>query len=1185
MSDKTSSFLRTNWERLLRYATTREAQAALDRLRPHLQTALGRATDTERVLAHLEHLLQTAPNADALLVQMAADPRRLERVLTLFVASQFLSEILLQDPAHIAFLLGPSDLLTRLRGATDLYAAIREAISLSPAQTIDEERFHQALRTLRRLQRRELLRIGACDLWDLWDLERVTRQLSDLAEALVRAALDLASARTGIPTEGFVVLALGKLGGRELNYSSDIDLLFLAAETPERYFPLAERLIDILTRVTEDGFLYRVDMRLRPWGRTGPLVTSVRGYRQYLQRHARLWERQALLKARPIAGDRALGAAVIRSLPPHIFVASRALVRTEVREMKARIEETLRHKGREWGEVKLGEGSIRDVEFVVQYLQLIHGGACPGVRGVNTRKALTRLHRHGILPPEDYRTLLEGYTFLRTVEHHLQLMHNRQTHRLPKAPDALAHLAYRLGYTGENAAQHLVAQYEHHRQAIRTVYRRYLEGLERPAVAFQDRVLAHVSRMTEAYAEAFDRETIRRHAALAARLRPDNLVEVEARSLGEDLWQVTIVAYDYLGELSLITGLLFVYGFNIINGRVFTYEQSEPTSRRKIVDVFTIRPVHPQQVDDDLWQQYRSDLASLLARLEAGDWEGAHGALAQRVAEVLSTLPEVGEMLYPVDITIDNTTSSRYTILHIEAPDTVGFLYEFTHALAFQGIYIARVDVETSGSQVRDTLWITDAHGRKIEDPETQQEVRAATVLVKQFTHLLPNAPDPQRALLQFRQFVRDLFARPGWVDELTSLQQPAVLEALARLLGVSTFLWEDFLRMQYEQLFPVLRHVEALAERKSKATLWFDLRHQLEHRPDLQSRRECLNTFKDREMFRIDMRYILGHADFEEFSAELTDLAEVVVDAAFHLCWEQLTAQHGLPRTAEGQLSPMVVCGLGKLGGREMGIASDLELMFIYREGGMTDGPRPITTAEFYERLVQCFLDVLEARREGIFEVDLQLRPYGKAGSLAVSVKAFTEFFRPGGPAWPYERQALIRLRPIAGDEALGAEIQRLRDRFVYTGEPFDTAAMRAMRERQLRHLVRGGTLNAKFSPGGLVDIEYLVQGLQITYGHPYPELRTPNTLEAMQRLAELRILARADYTRLRTAYRFLRRLIEALRMVRGHAGDLTIPSPEDEAFRVLARRLGYGDDRERLWRDIVHHMAFVRELQSRLI
>ena len=216
---------------------------------------------------------------------------------------------------------------------------------------------------------------------------------------------------------------------------------------------------------------------------------------------------------------------------------------------------------------------------------------------------------------------------------------------------------------------------------------------------------------------------------------------------------------------------------------------------------------------------------------------------------------------------------------------------------------------------------------------------------------------------------------------------------------------------------------------------------------------------------------------------------------------------------------------------------------------------------------------------------MDLQLRPYGKAGSLAVSLRAFAEFFHPDGPAWPYERQALIRLRPIAGDEALGQEVQRLRDAFVYTGEPFDTAAMRAMRERQLRHLVRGGTLNAKFSPGGLVDIEYLVQGLQITYGHPYPELRTPNTLEAMQRLAELRILARQDYLQLRAAYRFLRWLIEALRIVRGHAGDLTIPPPESEAFRVLARRLGYGHDRERLWQDILTHMAFVRELQARLL
>ena len=152
---------------------------------------------------------------------------------------------------------------------------------------------------------------------------------------------------------------------------------------------------------------------------------------------------------------------------------------------------------------------------------------------------------------------------------------------------------------------------------------------------------------------------------------------------------------------------------------------------------------------------------------------------------------------------------------------------------------------------------------------------------------------------------------------------------------------------------------------------------------------------------------------------------------------------------------------------------------MFIYAGNGITTGPRVITSAEFYEKLVENFVSATRARREGIFEVDLQLRPYGKAGSLAVPLDSFRRYFAPGGPAWAYERQALVKMRPVAGDQALGHTVCDLRDAFVYTGEPFDVTSMRAMRERQLRHLVRGGTFNLKYSLGGLVDIEYLLQGL----------------------------------------------------------------------------------------------------------
>ena len=338
--------------------------------------------------------------------------------------------------------------------------------------------------------------------------------------------------------------------------------------------------------------------------------------------------------------------------------------------------------------------------------------------------------------------------------------------------------------------------------------------------------------------------------------------------------------------------------------------------------------------------------------------------------------------------------------------------------------------------------------------------------------------------------------------------------------------------------------------------------------------------------MFRIDMRHILGQTqEFGEFAEELTDLAEVIVNSAYHLTAEDLRSVYGTPYTEGGVISQMSIVALGKCGGRELGFASDIELIFIYAENGKTSGPEVITTAEYHEKVVESFVQSIYARREGIFEVDLQLRPYGKAGSLAVSLESFKRYFAPGGPAWAYERQALVKLRPIAGEQSLGQQITELRDQFIYTGEPFDVTAMRAMRERQLRHLVTAGSIHPKFSPGGLVDIEYLVQGLQITHGHKHSILRETHTRQALSLLAELSILSSEDYTQLRKAHTFLRWLIDSLRVVRGNAKDVTVPPANSEEFAYLARRLRFGSDLEKLKNEMTLHMANVLEINTRIL
>ncbi|MCX6064438.1 MAG: glutamine synthetase adenylyltransferase, partial [Chloroflexi bacterium] len=409
----------------------------------------------------------------------------------------------------------------------------------------------------------------------------------------------------------------------------------------------------------------------------------------------------------------------------------------------------------------------------------------------------------------------------------------------------------------------------------------------------------------------------------------------------------------------------------------------------------------------------------------------------------------------------------------------------------------------------------------------------------------------------------------------------------LSRLLGVSDFLWDDFMCMQYANLFPVVRAAGALATAKSRADLQDELAAALTMaQTDQQIPRIALNNFKDREMFRIDMRHLLGHTkEFWDFSEELTDLTEVIVNNAYQLTDEDLRPTHGMPRLADGSIAHMTVLALGKCGGRELGFASDIELMFVYAGEGQTDGPEPLANSVFFEKVVQNFLNAIHARQEGIFQVDLQLRPYGKAGSMAVSLDSFKRYYAPEGPAWAYERQALVKLRPIAGDKNLGEQLCALRDEFVYNGAPFDVTSMRAMRERQVRHLVSAGKFNAKYSPGGLVDIEYLIQGIQITHGATNPALRLTNIRQAMAALNKAGIINDEDYTKLHKAQTFLRWLIDAMRVVRGNSKDVTVPAYGSEEFAFLARRLMYGNNVQRLREDLLRYQADVVEMNRRLL
>ncbi len=1181
-----------DWElaliRLREMAVDDESRAALADVLPMLLMALSDAATPDASLLNFERYVQCVPDRTVLLRYLASRPRAVEILVKLFVGSQFLTEILLRNPDYLEKLTNHK----RLAEFKSRHQFTDEALDVLAAHKTLETKFD----ALRRHQRWELLRIGACDAFGLLDLKSVTVQLSLLADSLVQVCLSILAPETKPTESGFAVIAMGKLGGAELNYSSDIDLIFLCREDASRFWSLGQRLIKALTDSTGEGFLYRVDMRLRPWGRSGALVNTIDGHIAYLKTHGMLWERQALLKARVIAGDPTVGEEFLRRVEPLLFGAPVEQIRETIRGMKTRIETDLARRGRDWGEVKNGAGSIRDIEFVAQFLQLAYGDQSPKIRSINTLDALVRLADFSWIHADEYRRLVGAYSFFRTIEHSLQLMYYKQTHSLPEDRRELAFLARRLDFAD---ADQFLDHYERHRASVRAIFRKYLEGKTPPLGpddSGEDALpVAPTLRVEPSYHETFTEAEVARHADLLRGVSDSNPVAVETARLEEGRWQVTIVGFNHPGELSMICGLLFAYGFNIVDGNAFSEEHVSgglhaPKTRvssaehdaAKFVDVFTVEPTEQPGVDIvDVWRRYTAELGGLIREVRNGRVREAQGRLAKRVASAMPSAAETQTTLYPVEIAIDNKSVDRASVLRIRSEDTIGFLYELSNALALAGIDIVRLIVASSGHTVFDTLHVTDTMGEKITNPDRQHELRAAIVLIKHFTHLLPRSPNPEAALLHFRDFLEHLFQQPNWLQELSSLERSDVLGALATLLGVSDFLWEDFLRLQHVNLFPVVTDTVGLERRKPREELEAELQKELSGATAPEERRVRLNAFKDREMFRADMRHILGQdREFGEFSAELGDVAEVVVASALDICRRELEARFGAPQPSAQHPARLCVCALGKCGGRELGYASDIELMFIYDNGGPTSGPEVIGATEFYQRLIESFTHAIRSRQEGVFQIDLRLRPYGRAGSLPVSLDAFTTYFASDGAAWPYERQALVKLRPVAGDLEFGKEIVALRDRLIYTGEPFDAAAMRAMREKQLRQLVQPGTINAKLSPGHLADTEYLVQGLQISYGHLDPSLRAVNTLDAVAALEKRGLIFSADAGRLREAYVFQRDLIDALRIVRGHARDLTVPPPDSEEFLFLARRLGYGSNVSQLRDELENYSQTVRQL-----
>ena len=1011
-----------------RLAPDAAARPQLEAVMPALLTGLRRVPDPDLALNNLERFHHAVLDRRFLLGLYRDNPRILHLLLTIFGSSQFLSDILVRHPQLFDWLLEPG-IIRRPKGKEELREEARQIVKA--ARTLD----HQ-WGALRHLKVQEILRIGLQDLVGRQPLAGITEELSNLADVILEAAYQICEGelhqRHGVPTlteeSGhtrdcpFVILGLGKLGGRELNFSSDIDLVFvyggegetsgisgsggvrLGRISNQEYFrKLGEMLVKGVGEVTPEGHLYRVDLRLRPEGRSGGIASSLRSCEIYYEAWGQTWERQMLIKARPIAGDSLLGEKFQRLVVPFVYrqyLDFGAL--EEIRAMKERINLSVAQDKRARRNVKLGHGGIREVEFLVQGLQLLHGGKNPWVREANTLRALHRLAGQHLLADADYEVLVRAYIFLRKLEHRLQILHDRQTHTLPESLRELGALARRMGYQSPEHPDPVVSlleEYERHTGAVRGLY------------------------------DAFLQATLPR--------------------------------------------------------------EEEPS----------------EEPADPVALFFSADLP---------------------VEDVRARLAPVG--FEDVDRALRNFQAIREG-------------QPFAHY--------------------------------------PPQARRALAQLGPALVAALQDVPDPDLALTTFERFIGSLAARTTFVTLLAEMQ--GLVGLLVRLFGTSEFLSATLLR-QPELLDALLTREPAARHGRERVAA--DLRRALLGAGPGSGRLDALRRVKKAEELRIGLHDILDQEDVTETHRTLTHLAEACLQAALWLAEQDLAERFGAADPAG-----FAIVGLGKLGGQELGYASDLDVVFVYRQDGTTTGPERISHTEYYSKLADRLTKILTSiTQEGsAYRVDARLRPGGQKGELALPLDAFETHFSRMAELW--ERQAYIKARPVAGDPVVSAAFLERTHRFVYERDEQSDLAERiqAMRHRMEVERTKAGSQGAhvKLGSGGIVDIEFLVQYLQLCHGRSRPGMRTPNTLQALRASAAEGMLPAAEAIVLEESYRFLRRVENRLRIVADLSVN-TLPAAPAK-LEKLAKRMGYMPRsgvgaREQFLEDYTAHTVRVRAIYNRV-
>lgn len=932
---------------------------------------------------------------------LAERKKRLAQCIMLCGASPFLVNLMYKTPEILTWLF-LENAIDLGRSAENMQSAVLETV----CESTDFAALQKALRCFKR---REIVRIAARDLNGLAPLEEVMAELADLASSTLQVAYEVCR-RCLIRDHGVPLLAgdsasnreaemtvvgMGKLGGRELNFSSDIDIIYFyesdkgetsGVDTPSGgkkgiislhafFNKLGEMISKALSQVTEDGFVFRVDVGLRPEGKSGDMAVSLRSAEIYYESWGQSWERTAMLKARPVAGSLALGEQLLKTLQPFIYrkYLDYNLIE-DMKQMKQKIDASLARSREGEINLKLGRGGIREIEFFIQALQLVYAGKNSKLRERNSLKALDALLLANLLGEEDHGKLKVAYCFLRSVEHRIQVVQERQTHNLPAREEEMLALSRRSGYLREN-------------------------GLER------------------------FREVLEEHR----------------------------------GHVSYIYGTLF---------------HSRDEQLEEVVDPQVLFILDPK-ADSDL-------VKDMLAERHFEDVDRAY--------EELTSLRRG-----PVKV---NLTERSRRVLEKVTPLLIQELFE---------------------------------------------------------------SPDPDLALTNLERFMTVISRRPSCYALMA--ENRATIKLLVSLFGMSEFFSK--ILINHPELLDSLIARSGSSTVKPKEAMKEELNSLLEQSDYYEDHLNILRRYRNEEFLRIGINDIHGRLLQGEVTAQLSQLGEVCLEAAFRLAVDELR-RFGRPTwkhaggVAEASLA---VIALGKLGGSELNYHSDLDIIFVYDHQGETDGDKKISNHEYFAKLAQKIISILTLQtREGyVYKIDTRLRPSGNAGPLVTSLDSFHEYHRTEAQIW--ERQALTKARVVLGDEKLASQLHDIIRNTVF-GSAIDDEGrdeIHRLRMRMENELAKekDGSYNIKTGRGGMVDVEFAVQYLQLREGCRYPELRTNSTVVALKEISTLGLLPDGSAQTLLTGYKFLRKLENRLRIIHDYSvNDL---SGTRLYMNKLARRLGY--------------------------